>query len=324
MLKRSVWFSLLLTLVSVGASSQSWLFDYQRLTVADGLSKDFVNCLLQDSLGFVWIGTQSGLNRYDGSTMEQWFPEARITDMELDDQGRIWVSTNNGVYRFDSPYLPPEKLTGLWGHTFTGLTMATYGTMYAFHSDSIYRSTKSGELKPFIGKRDLSYRNNFPYANIRFMDLLVLDSSNIWVSVQAGGVVRLNAQGEVLLHKDQGGWAHQLRATARNGNQTIHVTSKHELWSFDLSDSTPNYQRTSGYNVSVSQANTPHRFTPFIPIPAARNTTFFTSSYEPGLYIPPTTNQPGFIWNPAELDFSKTRCSMVDRNQLIWVGTRLI
>ena len=37
-----------------------------RLTVEEGLSQSDVKCLVQDSLGFLWIGTRDGLNRYDG------------------------------------------------------------------------------------------------------------------------------------------------------------------------------------------------------------------------------------------------------------------
>ena len=38
--------------------------------VDDGLSQNSVNCFAQDSLGFLWIGTSEGLNRYDGSTIK--------------------------------------------------------------------------------------------------------------------------------------------------------------------------------------------------------------------------------------------------------------
>ena len=39
---------------------------FSRLTTAEGLSQDSVFGILQDRYGFLWFGTQAGLNRYDG------------------------------------------------------------------------------------------------------------------------------------------------------------------------------------------------------------------------------------------------------------------
>ncbi len=39
---------------------------FEHLSAEDGLSNSYVNCLLQDQVGFIWFGTDDGLNRYDG------------------------------------------------------------------------------------------------------------------------------------------------------------------------------------------------------------------------------------------------------------------
>ncbi len=39
---------------------------FEHLTVDDGLSFNQIFCILQDSEGFMWFGTEDGLNKYDG------------------------------------------------------------------------------------------------------------------------------------------------------------------------------------------------------------------------------------------------------------------
>jgi ligand-binding sensor domain-containing protein len=43
---------------------------FKHLQLGDGLSNNTVNCILQDERGFLWFGTEDGLNRYDGKFFE--------------------------------------------------------------------------------------------------------------------------------------------------------------------------------------------------------------------------------------------------------------
>lgn len=46
--------------------AQNDQFQFSRLDINNGLSHNQVNSILKDSKGFMWFGTLSGLNRYDG------------------------------------------------------------------------------------------------------------------------------------------------------------------------------------------------------------------------------------------------------------------
>ena len=81
-------------------SAQSYSADIQRISIEDGLSNRFVTVVFQDSFGFAWIGTQFGLNRYDGYKVISFLPEDNgISDKVIesileDDRQRLWVTYN--------------------------------------------------------------------------------------------------------------------------------------------------------------------------------------------------------------------------------------
>jgi signal transduction histidine kinase/CheY-like chemotaxis protein/ligand-binding sensor domain-containing protein/AraC-like DNA-binding protein len=82
----------------------------EQIGVADGLSQGFVTSIIQDSKGFIWIGTFDGLNRYDGYSVKRFTPKpfdpwalqaSFITTLYEDNRGLIWVGTHQGIYVFD-------------------------------------------------------------------------------------------------------------------------------------------------------------------------------------------------------------------------------
>ena len=82
---------------------------FEQLTTENGLSSNEVNCLFQDSRGFIWIGTNNGLNRYDGVDIIQYFNTTnsnsivgnRINSIREDNEHHLWIGTNDGVSRFE-------------------------------------------------------------------------------------------------------------------------------------------------------------------------------------------------------------------------------
>ncbi len=84
---------------------------FRHLTIEDGLSQSSVNCMLQDRDGFAWLGTQDGLNRYDGHEFRVWktdaddpltLSDAYITCFAEDADGNLWVGSEaSGFAHFD-------------------------------------------------------------------------------------------------------------------------------------------------------------------------------------------------------------------------------
>ena len=76
-----------------------------------GLSQQSINCMIQDSDGFLWIGTWTGLILYDGYTTTVFQSNSsstsalrsnKITTLFEDRDGYVWVGTMmGGIYKYD-------------------------------------------------------------------------------------------------------------------------------------------------------------------------------------------------------------------------------
>lgn len=84
---------------------------FQHLTNNEGLPSNRINCLFQDSCGFIWIGTDNGVCRYDGQEVLSFYPDSNANShlvgnailefcpkINSDD---FWVATNSGLLSFD-------------------------------------------------------------------------------------------------------------------------------------------------------------------------------------------------------------------------------
>ena len=113
----------LLTNVATAESSPTLntsISRFNHLTVEDGLSQGSVNAITQDRTGFIWIGTQQGLNRYDGVTFRAYLKDDAnprslssnwIWDLYQDKEQRLWVATlGGGLLRYDAQTDDFERL----------------------------------------------------------------------------------------------------------------------------------------------------------------------------------------------------------------------
>ncbi|MDG1657611.1 MAG: adenylate/guanylate cyclase domain-containing protein [Crocinitomicaceae bacterium] len=83
-------------------------FRFRNFGISDGLSQSSVTTIVQDFQNGLWVGTQDGLNRFDGKSFEVFTPDetpglesAYIKCAIIDDNGNIWFGTNNGLTKYD-------------------------------------------------------------------------------------------------------------------------------------------------------------------------------------------------------------------------------
>ncbi len=84
---------------------------FKHLEVSNGLSHSQVNCIYKDSRGFMWFGTVSGLNRYDGYVYKLFQHNEKdttsiidnyISNIQEDANANLWINTGSGYAIYDS------------------------------------------------------------------------------------------------------------------------------------------------------------------------------------------------------------------------------
>lgn len=82
----------------------------ERFTIEQGLSDNTVNACFQDRIGYLWFGTNDGLNRYDGYSFAVYkhqpgnpnsISNNRINALLEDEEGLLWIATDGGLNWFD-------------------------------------------------------------------------------------------------------------------------------------------------------------------------------------------------------------------------------
>ena len=76
--------------------------NFENLTIEDGLSSNFITAIFQDSRGYIWIGTDDGLNQYNGNYIVEYnygdgLASTYINAICEDSYGNIWVGTKGGL-----------------------------------------------------------------------------------------------------------------------------------------------------------------------------------------------------------------------------------
>ena len=194
-------------------------FQFKTIAQKDGLSNNFIEHIFQDSKGFIWVGTENGLNRYDGYQFTTFKDDPTdpgslsgnfVTGIDEDQHGNIWVFTERGFSRLDvetnnfklvqglADSMPVESVCDIFKQDKSGnIWLGSKNGLFLFNAE-----TKRADLF----KLD-DYKLPIETLYVQFIE--VDDYGNIWVGIMDKGLI-------VITRKTQAG-------ASQDPNQTWEV-----------------------------------------------------------------------------------------------------
>ena len=167
-------------------------YRFTSISTKNGLSNNLINCITQDSYGYMWFGTDEGLNRYDGYENKifkrKHFDSTSLSDNHIiclfvDSKKRLWVGSLNGLNLYN-----PDK--EIFKHYLPSKSIAlsnTVNRITGIREDSksnIYVITEAGVLY-ILKNESLIPLNNF-HENGNIKDFIIDNSGNFWICMQEG------------------------------------------------------------------------------------------------------------------------------------------
>jgi ligand-binding sensor domain-containing protein len=146
-LKRTI---LILCVAAAGArlSAQPAQLNFDHLPLVKGLGNRSISCILQDNMGFIWIGTQDGLLRFDGYDLKVYKSSLRnknslsdnnIRALAKDTLGNLWIGTQGGglnkfnlrLEQFSHYTNDPENSNSISGNAVWSVKVDRKGNIWA-------------------------------------------------------------------------------------------------------------------------------------------------------------------------------------------------
>lgn len=172
---------------------------FDRLSLEEGLSQSVVAAMAQDPRGFLWLGTQDGLNRFDGYEFKIFkhradepdsLSDSFISSLLVDEDGVLWAGTNRGLNRYDPLSESfrhyrndPDNPNSLSGDVVSSLAEGTTGDLWIGTNAGLNR------FDP-ITEQFARYQNNPDDDNSLLAngvtDLWLDDSGLLWIGTGLG------------------------------------------------------------------------------------------------------------------------------------------
>jgi signal transduction histidine kinase/ligand-binding sensor domain-containing protein len=216
---------------------------FEHITIEDGLSKSTVNCILKDSQGFMWFGTDNGLNKYDGYEFTVYkhnqndtssISGNRITCISEDFDGNLWIGTFlSGLNKFNRETGVFTKYVFKEGDS-NSISSNIIGSLFLDNEENLWIGTFGGGLNKLQRNNNTftHYKNDINIDNSigsNYISSIGQDSKGqIWMANNDGYLILFDQKEKVFKNRVYDENFHGAINLHIFGNLTI--DSKDNIW----------------------------------------------------------------------------------------------
>jgi ligand-binding sensor domain-containing protein len=171
---------------------------FKQYQVENGLSNNIVTCCIQDTHGFIWIGTRDGLNRFDGYSFRI-FRDTEvgskpignnwILSLAIDSKGVLWVGTYMGIFKYNEKEENFDLIPFCKGMKVKNLVFDPSGNLWLILDGKLVKYNEQLDNHQTYTIPDNGYLNSFCFT----------PTGQIWLALSNGMLYQFdNTSGEFL------------------------------------------------------------------------------------------------------------------------------
>jgi len=310
---------------------------FRNLNTSNGLSQNKINCIIQDKRGFTWIGTDDGLNRYDGNRFQVFRHDPSnsstisgnmITDLLEDKNEILWIATaDGGLSRYDYR-LPPDKQFQQFKHSPSDSTSIPVNIINALLEDAsgdLWLATSGNGVLRF-NKEKKTFSEPIRRKSRTCLDLAIDQKGIIWAGKQGGGLTKIDPA--TMKYEEDDRYLDVYAKLPHMVVVSLFRDSKNNMWMGSWDKVVYRIDPATQREEVFRKTEDPFSFPEDDPLSFAedKNEHIWIGGKYNGLYFyhPATGKFFNYRHDPSKegtLAGNQVNCIYVDRTGIVWVGT---